>query len=190
MGNHNDNKGITVESLLRLKRSERPDGEFWESFDNSFQQRRLNALVERDVSGFSLMNPFLKIATFAFPVFLVAGLTFLWSKSQLSPEADGFARTGSITAAEPVSLTDDAPPALATNDSLPLIAASEGRLASQFVVDAIEDTSDSGLNFRKVLYTPAIHLSAPNGSSYIRDSLRSSRNYKVTTADVRLGRNF
>jgi hypothetical protein len=76
-----------------------------------------------------------------------------------------------------------------TEETLPILAMNEGQHSSQFVVDAIEDTSRNGLNFRKVLYTPAIHLSAPSGSFYVKDSF-SSRNYQVTTADVKLGRNF
>jgi hypothetical protein len=63
------------------------------------------------------------------------------------------------------------------------------RAASQFVVDAIHADSDRALNFHKVLYTPALHISAPAGASYVRDTF-SSRSYDVTTADVRLGRNF
>ncbi len=36
---------VTLEQLLRLKRSERPDPSFWDEFDRGFQQRRLAALV-------------------------------------------------------------------------------------------------------------------------------------------------
>jgi hypothetical protein len=82
MGNPKDKETITVESLLRIKRSERPDGEFWDSFEHSFERRRLNALVERESSRIPLMAPLVKIASYAFPVFLVAGLAFLWSESQ------------------------------------------------------------------------------------------------------------
>jgi hypothetical protein len=189
MGNHNDKEDITVESLLRLKRSERPDGDFWNSFDNSFQQRRLSALVERESPGVVFLSPFLKFATVAFPVFLVAGLAFLWTQSQDSL-VEPAAPAGTIASAELPTVSDRTPPAIEQVDVLPILAASEGQLSSQFVIDAIEDTSDSGLNFRKVLYTPAIHLSAPSGSFYVRDNLNTSRHYKVTTADVRLGRNF
>jgi len=39
---------IQVEDLLRLKRSERPDGEFWDTFDSELHQRMLQALVKKD----------------------------------------------------------------------------------------------------------------------------------------------
>lgn len=189
MGTHKDKETITVESLLRIKRSERPDGEFWDSFENSFQSRRLNALVERE-SNRSIPGSLAKFASYALPVFLVAGLAFFWSESQVVPSTD------SETIA-PVSSIDPAPAAgvpevaEASGEALPALSLSldDDRLASQFVVDAIEDTSKNRLNFRKVLYTPAIHLSAPSGSFYVKDSF-SSRNYNVTTADVKLGRNF
>lgn len=40
-------KVITVESLLQLKRHERPPAEFWEGFERRFEQKRLQALVQR-----------------------------------------------------------------------------------------------------------------------------------------------
>jgi hypothetical protein len=38
---------ITVETLLRLKRAERPDAEFWTSFERELRQKQLAALLER-----------------------------------------------------------------------------------------------------------------------------------------------
>lgn len=189
MGNPKEKETITVESLLRIKRSERPDGEFWDSFDQTFERRRLNALVERESKRGTFVAPFLKIASYAFPVFLVAGLAFLWSESQRT-ESLPSERIGSITSVDTSSSQNLPQPAPVAEESLPVLAMNDSQLSSQFVVDAIEDTSRNGLNFRKVLYTPAIHLTAPSGSFYVKDSFSSSRNYQVTTADVKLGRNF
>jgi hypothetical protein len=169
--------------------AERPDGEFWDSFEHSFERRRLNALVERESSRITLMAPLVKMASYAFPVFLVAGLAFLWSESQRT-ESLPSERMGTITSIDtPTPPQSGSEPVRLSEETLPILAMNEGQHSSQFVVDAIEDTSRNGLNFRKVLYTPAIHLSAPSGSFYVKDSF-SSRNYKVTTADVKLGRNF
>jgi hypothetical protein len=41
------NSKITVEDLLRLKRAERPDAEFWSKFEVELRQKQLAALVER-----------------------------------------------------------------------------------------------------------------------------------------------
>lgn len=38
---------VTVEDLLRLKRAERPDPEFWNKFEAELRQKQLAALVER-----------------------------------------------------------------------------------------------------------------------------------------------
>lgn len=38
---------VTLEQLLRLKRAERPDAEFWAKFDAELRQKQLAALVER-----------------------------------------------------------------------------------------------------------------------------------------------
>ena len=39
---------VKVEELLRLKRLERPDQDFWSSFDRELHQRMLQALVKKD----------------------------------------------------------------------------------------------------------------------------------------------
>jgi negative regulator of sigma E activity len=50
---------ISVEDLLRLKRSERPSDQFWNEFDRELHQRMLQTLVKKDpwylqvVRGFS-----------------------------------------------------------------------------------------------------------------------------------------
>jgi len=45
----NTEKGIVkVEDLLRLKRLERPDQDFWGGFDRELHQRMLQALVKKD----------------------------------------------------------------------------------------------------------------------------------------------
>lgn len=41
-------KEINVEDLLRLKRSERPEKAFWDTFDRELHQRMLQTLVKKD----------------------------------------------------------------------------------------------------------------------------------------------
>jgi hypothetical protein len=41
-------KEIKVEDLLRLKRAERPDANFWNTFDRELHQRMLQTLVKKD----------------------------------------------------------------------------------------------------------------------------------------------
>lgn len=46
--NNSQTKEVKVEDLLRLKRSERPDEAFWNTFDRELHQRMLQTLVKKD----------------------------------------------------------------------------------------------------------------------------------------------
>ena len=46
--NNTEKEIVKVEDLLRLKRLERPDQDFWSSFDRELHQRMLQALVKKD----------------------------------------------------------------------------------------------------------------------------------------------
>lgn len=47
MSQRPQNSKVTVEDLLRLKRAERPDAEFWSKFEVELREKQLAALVER-----------------------------------------------------------------------------------------------------------------------------------------------
>jgi hypothetical protein len=49
---------ISVEDLLRLKRSERPSGQFWNEFDRELHQRMLQTLVKKDPWYLQVMRGF------------------------------------------------------------------------------------------------------------------------------------
>ena len=44
-GNNTNNRQISLEQLLRVKRTERPEPEFWDQFDHELRQKQLSALV-------------------------------------------------------------------------------------------------------------------------------------------------
>jgi hypothetical protein len=44
-GNNINNRQISLEQLLRVKRTERPEPEFWDQFDHELRQKQLSALV-------------------------------------------------------------------------------------------------------------------------------------------------
>jgi hypothetical protein len=187
MANRKEKPDITLESLLQLKRDERPSGEFWDSFERDFQRRRLHALVERPTLRDTILGPGMRALVFGVPVLLFVGLATFWTprESLIKPSMVAASnppalQTGSLDASAEPMLADPAEAVAPVNMNL---------ASSQFVVDAIEETPGSSMSFRKVLYTPAIRLSAPSGASYVRDSMSSS-NYRVTTADHKLGRNF
>lgn len=45
-GNEKQNRQVTLEKLLHVKRSERPDREFWERFEHQLHRKQLSALVQ------------------------------------------------------------------------------------------------------------------------------------------------
>jgi len=47
MPNSDRRAKVTIEDLLHLKRSERPDAEFWSGFDRELRQKQLAALLEK-----------------------------------------------------------------------------------------------------------------------------------------------
>ena len=47
MRNHEHKRPVTLEDLLRLKRTERPPAEFWSQFDRELRAKQLAALVEQ-----------------------------------------------------------------------------------------------------------------------------------------------
>lgn len=47
MPNSDSNSNISLEQLLRLKRAERPNSEFWVNFDRELHQKQLTALVKK-----------------------------------------------------------------------------------------------------------------------------------------------
>ena len=190
MAGHNGKQKITLEQLLELKRHERPGGEFWDSFEHDFQRRRLHALVEKGAIRESIWNPVLKAVAFGMPALLLIGFAMFWSRTETSPVPTSplfVEETASLQAApaSPESLPGRR--ATAAEDRRPAIRTDLA--SSQFVVDAIQSESGPAMSFTKVLYTPAIRLSTPSGASYVRDNLSSSQ-YQVTSAELKLGRNF
>ena len=188
MGSDKGKEKITVETLLQLKRNEKPAEDFWENFEKDFHRRRLNALMETGTrSAISFISLF-KALAFTLPALLLVGGTIFWSRSSESPISRSV-----VSTSEPVefdsgeSLAQVERSQVESTDSIPDF--SSDRVANQFVVDAIQSSPSSGANFRKVLYTPAIRLSPSSGASYVRDNLSTS-DYRVTSADLKLGRNF
>jgi hypothetical protein len=190
MGKNKGNETVTVESLLRLKRAEQPGDQFWSTFDADFERRRLNALMERDDPR-TRWAGLLKISSFALPALFLGTLGYFFLENEL-PRAGtskpAVAEASQLETLNPLPAVADTREARTPDGGGEPVAMAQG-LKSQFVLDAIEDPSSGRLDFRKVLYTPAIHLSSSSGSLYVNDSL-SSRNYNVTRADLKIGRNF
>jgi len=188
MSGKQDRQKVTVETLLHLKKNERPKAEFWDSFEQDFDRRRLHALVERPSWRDIIISPAFKAFALGIPALALVALAFVWTPVE-SPAPSPLVLGNGTDLAENLSLpTVDIIAKAAVVPSMDMNL-DTSRTSNQFVLDAIQNKSGSTARFRKVLYTPAIRLTIPSGASYVRDNLSSS-NYKVTTADVKPGRNF
>lgn len=183
-----DSKGkpeISVEALLKLKRLERPDDRFWDTFERDFERRRLQALTTPPSWRDRLWIPSVRLLAISVPALVLMGLFVLQQGSYQDSHVHSNLGSNDV---------DPRPPALALDtvpapgpESIPEMRTSLA--SSQFVLDAILPTDAVSGQFRKVLYSPAIRVSAPDGSVYVKDSF-SPTGIQVTTADLKLGRNF
>lgn len=187
MSSKQDRQKVTVETLLRFKKNERPKEDFWDSFEQDFDRRRLHALVERPTWHGLIVSPVFKALALGIPTFALVALAFIWTPEK-APAPRPLVVQNNLGATEKVSLPEETVAQAAVVPSFAM-SLDTSRASNQFVLDAIEDKPSSSARFRKVLYTPAIRLTVPTGASYVRDNLSSS-SYNVTTADVKLGRNF
>jgi hypothetical protein len=184
-----DQQKVTLEALLRVKREEAPGEAFWDSFESEFQRRRLQALVGESSSRERIWKPALKTFSFAVPLLLLAGVFF--AREFVAPFSPAPSEVSPV-AAGPLS-QEEKKQAVSEEAATPrpesmVVSSTSGR--TQFVVDALREEPTGGrLDFRKVLYTPAIRVSSSPQAKYVQDSFRSS-GYRVTTTDHDLGRNF
>lgn len=84
---------VSVEDLIRLKRTERPATEFWSRFDRELRTKQLAALVEKRPWWRDFAGPFSGLARFGLPVGATAILAFSFLALRDSPPS------GSVPAA-------------------------------------------------------------------------------------------
>lgn len=80
---------VTVRDLLRLKRAERPDAEFWQQFEQEMRHKQLAAIVEPRPWWAPFIRIGTKVARYQLPVGATAilALTFLTVREYRMPEA-------------------------------------------------------------------------------------------------------
>jgi hypothetical protein len=193
MGNCKKETEVSVEKLLRIKRSEKPDNGFWEKFESDFQRRRLQVLMEqentRSTWWHTLWNRGVAVAAGACALAAAGWIGYHGYVHEDGSERTAFERVAQL----PVS-HETVPAETVSNVNGGAFSADEMLMASgstrQFVMDVIQQSSgSSGAAFRKVHYTPALEASSQPGSYYVRDSFVRG-DYRVTTAEARFGGNF
>jgi len=106
---------VTVEQLLRLKRTERPAPEFWQQFDRAMRVKQLAAIVEPRPWWAPFIRIGTKVARYQLPVGATAilALTFVTVREYQLPEPD-------VTYRPPVAeMKIDTMPGPAVTASLP-----------------------------------------------------------------------
>ena len=85
-----DRQPVTLEDLLRLKRTERPAPEFWADFERELRAKQLAAIVDRRPWWASALRGWVKLAHLQLPVGATAilALTFLTVREYRTPAVD------------------------------------------------------------------------------------------------------
>lgn len=190
MGKPDNQSPVKLEDLLRLKRDEAPDDQFWVKFDQDFQSRRLQVLIQDKPSVStiwrSLTSGFAVVMTVA--AVAVAFIYDTGSHGDSVSHGDMIQISGHNPFLETsvASIPSSELPLATAPKLIPVLVNASN---SQFVVDAIRQSDNHRVPFHKVLYSPALQLNTAPGSHYVRDPLVSGE-FRITTADARLGRNF
>lgn len=137
---NNPRKQVELEDLLRLKRLERPDDAFWNSFQAELHQKTLNTLVRRDISfasrlmqGWKRWAPLIPVGAAA--LFVTA---LYLNQAMLTPSRD----TGVMELAVAIPTTEELLPQAAEMEDF-----DTSRSTARFVLSALstrDGNSDRG----------------------------------------------
>lgn len=189
-------KPITVEQLLQLKRSERPEPEFWAKFDKELESKRLRALVQSDSLATRVLRWVRRTAYVAVPLTATAALLFSVRGTDLIPTTDGAplpqaadvsapGEAGVLAAHVPVTESGFAFEASSLASSRFEEAVSVSSARAQFVVDALSSIS-ARATYEKVLYSPVLSLPSRDGALHYVAEPISEGTSRVHPASFRL----
>lgn len=195
-----EQKQVTVEKLLELKKFEKPSSEFWARFENELQVKRLQALVEkptwtdrlRSALRYSLLwaVPVGGAAAFAFALWVHSG-ELKWNQLLAGLESGSTEKTmsesGHLASQDPLrDLTDAA--LVASNESPAFNLDTSNRAPSmasaspQFIMDALSSEDSQPTHFRRVMYSSDFSTERDHGSRYVADPIPATRGAVVQPA--------
>ena len=162
---------VTLESLLRLKRSERPTAEFWDGFDREWNNRRLRALIPPEPWYMRWRGPALRLATVSAPLGAAAAVV-LWLQTlppptqslaqpalAALPQAKGLG-ANAVRGTEVRAAQVQVEPSPAMAEAISLI----------FVEDSIAPDA-SRVAYAKVLARSDLQFEGGSGGRYVSDGL-------------------
>lgn len=185
---------VTVEQLLKLKRHERPDREFWNRFESELNARRLQALVNKPGILDRCLFLLRKSLLWATPVAgLVAVSLFFYTQPPVSDHSGDAGTAGTVTGAteavavapvsqeRPLEFASASPERESLSPSMP----------AQFIVNSLSaDSARQAVHYRRVLNAPSFSVESAQASRYVADPISSSRNALIHQAGFSSGRNF
>lgn len=194
MDEHNVNtdmpKTVTLESLLRLKKAERPDEQFWQDFEARFEQKRWQALqrtadVEVAAHGHRRLFSLLRLGSVgAMAACLAVGLMSLRIVPNPVVSADAQAPAATAVSAQPVIAASQASPAELTplpgDYSLSIAGSNVSGQSADYVIDVLNLASASPVrSFERVMEPQTFRASGNSYAIYVADSLSASREEAV-----------
>jgi len=144
----NQRPKVTVEDLLRLKRAERPDAEFWTKFERELRQKQLTALMEKrpwwqELPQFLARRAYLPVGATAILAFTLVSVKY-YAPTQL-------AQVEPVPAGNPVPVDRElAAPAVVR--SSPLVNRSEATVA------VVEENTPAAVATATPAATPDVEL--------------------------------
>ena len=154
---HNSDE-VSVDDLLRLKRSEKPNRQFWDQFDHELHQRMLQTLVKKESWYLQLWNRLTSINSLTQITGLIAAAVVV-SLFLISP-------TMEPTSVSSSSLEDTL---MSPDFSSEVMAEADYDTDAMFVRDALR--SEQGVNFDQDFTTDIIQLTQNQSSDYAADSI-------------------
>jgi hypothetical protein len=190
-------KPVTVEQLLQLKKSERPEPEFWAKFERELESKRLRALVQPETLAVRALRWMRRAAFVAVPLTATAAVVFTLLGTDLlsTGEETVFPQNVAVGALAESALMTARTPALESSFSFESSnlaaarldeAASVSSARSQFVVDALSSIS-ARATYEKVLYSPVLSLPSRDGAfHYVAEPISDGAASRVQSASLRL----
>ncbi len=154
---HNSDE-VSVDDLLRLKRSEKPNRQFWDQFDHELHQRMLQTLVKKESWYLQLWNRLTSINSLTQITGLIAAAVVV-SLFLISP-------TMEPTSVSSSSLEDTL---MSPDFSSEVMAEADYDTDAMFVRDALR--SEQEVNFDQDFTTDIIQLTQNQSSDYAADSI-------------------
>jgi len=168
-------KRPTLDQLLRLKQAEKPDGAFWQQFEQDWEKKRLQALVEpeRPARRWWVVALAPSAALSALALALYAAIP-AFTATQPEVEVAYEATPATPLTIAPVATETTAP------EVNPVILAQIPTAAPRFIENALPTRGESSIRFR--MAPTRTSLTTSSGASYVRDTLSATPSASVSTA--------